>query len=135
VVASGTGLAGSAQVPAAPVFTAQQASGGKAAFQKICATCHMPDLSGNNEIPPLAGVTFMGTWDARTTKELLDYMSGAMPPGGPSLPAETYASIAAYILQSNGAVAGPDALNASTAVRIGDLKAVKPVSEGKAPSQ
>jgi hypothetical protein len=99
----------------------------------------------------------MGTWAARTTKELLDYMSGAMPPGGPSLPAETYASIAAYILQSNGAVAGPEALSASTAARIGSLTAVSPaparpatpsrgsapagstadgnVSEGKAPSR
>lgn len=106
---------------AAPVFTAQQATAGKAAFGKTCAMCHMPDLSGNNEVPQLAGMNFMSTWRARTTKDLLDYMTAAMPPGGPAQTAETYAAIAAFVLQSNGAVAGPQALTLSTTARIGDL--------------
>ena len=81
----------------------------------------MPDLSGNNEIPPLAGTAFMETWGARSTKDLFDYMSAAMPYGGPSLSAETYTSIAAYILQSNGAVAGTEALSPSTVAPIGSV--------------
>jgi len=106
---------------ASPVFTAKQADAGRTAYAENCATCHMPDLSGNNEKPPLAGETFMSTWGARSTKDLLDYMSGAMPFGGPSLDADTYLSLTAYVLQSNGALAGSVALTSSTAVRIGSL--------------
>ena len=122
LVASGVVLIGG-QAPAASVFTAQQAAAGKVAYAKNCASCHMPDLSGNNEIPPLAGEAFMGTWGTRSTKDLFDYMSAAMPYGGPSLSAETYTVIAAYVLQSNGAAAGAEALSASTAARIDSLTA------------
>ena len=48
-------------------------------------------------------------------------MLGAMPPGGPSLTAEAYASITALVLQANGAVAGTEALTASTNIRIETL--------------
>ena len=81
----------------------------------------MPDLSGNNEIPQLAGATFMGTWKGRSTKELRDYMAAAMPYGGPSLDAETYTMIAAYVLLANGAASGADALEPGTSARIGGL--------------
>jgi hypothetical protein len=81
----------------------------------------MPDLSGNAEIPPLAGQTFRGTWKTRTTKELRDYMSAAMPYGGPSLDDESYTVITAFILSTNGAVAGMEKLEASTRVPIRDL--------------
>jgi hypothetical protein len=79
----------------------------------------MPDLSGNNEVPALSGPAFIGTWRDRTTKELFDYMSTSMPPGGPALDAATYLSIAAYILQANGGAAGGDPFTASTGVPIG----------------
>ena len=85
------------------VSQAQQGAVGKAAYTKSCASCHMPDLSGNAEIPPLAGELFTSTWGARTTKELLDYISASMPYGGPSLTTEAYESITAYILEFNGA--------------------------------
>jgi S-disulfanyl-L-cysteine oxidoreductase SoxD len=103
---------------AAAVFTAQQATAGKAAFAKTCASCHMPDLSGNNEVPALAGPTFIGTWRDRTTKDLFEYMSTSMPPGGPALDTATYLSIAAYILQANGGAASGDPFTASTSVPI-----------------
>ena len=122
-VASGVVLIAGQQAPAAAVFTAQQAAAGKVAYAKNCASCHMPDLSGNNEIPPLAGEAFKGTWGTRSTEDLFDYMSAAMPYGGPSLTTETYTLIAAYILQSNGAAAGTEALSASTVARIDSLTA------------
>jgi len=121
-----TAIALRAQVASPPVFTQQQVDAGRAAYAKNCAECHMPDLSGNNEKPPLAGETFMGTWSDRTTKDLLDYMSGAMPFGGPSLEADTYLSLTAYILHSNGAAAGSAALTALTAARIGSLPCAAP---------
>jgi mono/diheme cytochrome c family protein len=116
-------VAGQASPPA--VFTIQQATAGKAGYAKNCASCHSPDLSGNGEIPALAGPAFKDTWGDRTTKEFFDYMSAAMPYGGPSLSTDAYTEIIAYILQTNGAVAGESALTASTSVQIGDL-AVSP---------
>ena len=103
------------------VFTEQQAADGRAAYAKHCASCHLPDLSGNAEIPPLAGTTFIDTWRSRTTKDLRDYMSAAMPYGGPSLDPDTYTVITAYVLQVNGAVAGDQMLGASTAVPISEV--------------
>ena len=110
-----------AEGSAAPVFTAEQATSGKAAYAKHCASCHLPDLSGNAEIPALAGKPFKDAWGARTTKDLLEYMSAAMPYGGPSLPAETYLAILAYVLEANGAAAGAQPLSGSTTVRIDSL--------------
>ena len=111
-MASGVVLA-ARQAPAASVFTAEQATAGRAAYAKHCASCHMPDLTGNTEIPPLAGTAFIDTWGTRSTKDLFDYMSEAMPYGAPSLSVESYTSIIAYILQANGGVAGANALVAS----------------------
>jgi len=121
LVTSGEVLIAGRQAPAASVFTVQQATAGKAGYAKHCASCHMPDLSGNGEISALSGPTFMETWGPRTTKQFFDYISAAMPYGQPSLTTEAYTEITAFILQSNGAVAGETALSASTAVIIGDL--------------
>ena len=125
VVASGVVLVAGREVPAAPVFTARQATAGKTAYARNCASCHMPDLSGNAEIPALAGPIFKGTWGTRTTKDLFDYMSAAMPYGGPSLSADTYTEITAYILEFNGAVAGAEALSATTVVPISSVTAAR----------
>ena len=106
------------QTPAASIFTPEQATAGKAAYGRSCAGCHMPDLGGTPDAPPLAGSRFLDTWRARTTKELFDFTSGSMPPGGSSMNAETYASILAYVLQSNGAPTGTTPLESSTVVPL-----------------
>jgi mono/diheme cytochrome c family protein len=119
VAACGAVLGADQETPAEAAFTKEQVTAGKAAFAKACASCHMPDLSGNNEVPALAGASFTSTWGARTTKELFDYMSGAMPPGGPALSVESYESIVAYVLHTNGALSGSSPLKASASVPIG----------------
>jgi alcohol dehydrogenase (cytochrome c) len=85
-------------------FAAQQQNvpAGRAAYQTNCAGCHMPDLSGRNEAPPLAGANFLSKWRTRPAADLLDYMSATMPPDAPRLPDETYRAIAAFILETNG---------------------------------
>jgi alcohol dehydrogenase (cytochrome c) len=109
-------------------FTGAQAAGGRAAYQENCAGCHLPDLAGRNEAPPLAGGNFMNTWGARTTRELLALISTTMPPGGPgTLGPDVYAQIAAFILQANGAVPGNQPLTADTSVVISS------VATGQAP--
>jgi len=107
-----------AQSQRSSVFTVAQADAGRVAYAKHCATCHMPDLTGDNERPPLVGAAFMTTWGTRSTKDFLSYMSGAMPYGAPALDADTYASLTAYILQSNGATPGAEPLTSSTDVSI-----------------
>ena len=111
------------QTQAVSVFTARQADAGRIAFETHCASCHMQDLSGNNDAPALAGANFTSTWRRRTTKELFDYVSAAMPPGGPSLSGEQYASIVARILQANGAVSGAGVFSPSTDVSLGNVVA------------
>ena len=113
-----TGVVASQKEAAAAIFTAEQATTGKAAYGRSCGACHMPDLGGTPDAPPLAGSGFLDTWRARTTKDLFDFMSGTMPPGGSSMNAETYAAILAYVLQSNGAVPGTTPLEPSTVVPL-----------------
>ncbi len=103
------------------VFTAEQAAAGKSAYARSCASCHMPDLSGSNDAPPLAGAVFAATWRARTTKDLFEYLSSSMPPGGGSLSTEAFESITAYILEANGASAGETPFRSTTAVSIENL--------------
>jgi mono/diheme cytochrome c family protein len=114
-------LARAQETPPAPVFTAEQASAGKSAFEKSCAACHMQNLTGDADAPALVGTSFMSTWRTRTTRDLLEYMSTSMPPGSSPLGAEVYTSITAYVLKSNGATAGPNALTVTTAVPIGTV--------------
>ncbi|HEX4595361.1 MAG TPA: PQQ-binding-like beta-propeller repeat protein [Bryobacteraceae bacterium] len=109
-------------------FTAAQAASGRAAYQENCSGCHLPDLAGRNEAPPLAGSNFMNTWGARTTRELLALIQTTMPPGrAGALSPETYAEIGAFILQANGASAGNQSLTANTDV------AIRSVATGRTP--
>jgi len=93
-----------AQQAAPGTYTVEQATAGRAAYQARCASCHLPDLGGRNEAPPLAGVNFQTAWRARPAAELQDYILKTMPPGGPALGPDEAASITAFILQSNGAL-------------------------------
>ena len=111
----------SGQPPPAAVFTADQAAAGRTAYQANCASCHLADLAGRNEAPPLAGVNFLNTWRNRTARDLFEYIQSTMPPQAASLPSDQYLSIVAFILQSNGASAGAQPFTGSVAVRIGTL--------------
>lgn len=121
VVASLTIVAGQQAPASTPAFTAEQAAAGRVAYARNCASCHMPDLSGNGDIPQLSGDLFLSTWRARSTKDLFDYLSATMPPEGPRQGPETYLAISAYVLQANGAATGAQALTDSTAVPLGSL--------------
>jgi len=122
VAGSAIALVAAQQQPAAQaVYTVAQAAEGQATYQANCASCHVADLGGRNEAPQLAGGDFMSTWRSRTTKDLFDYMSATMPPGGPSLSPDQYASIVAYILQQNSAQAGTTAFNGTVAAPIGAI--------------
>ena len=107
------------QQGAAGPFTAQQADEGRTAYQANCAGCHAADLSGIGNALPLAGLPFTGSWGNRTVGDLVGFMEGAMPPTNPGgLGDPTYLNITAFILQSNGARAGNQALTGNSTVGI-----------------
>ena len=101
-------------------FTSTQAAAGRTAYERSCAECHGPTLRGSAHGPELVGSNFQNTWGARTTSELLEYLQADMPPGrGGSLTSESYLTLVAYILQTNGRSAGVQALRADSVVPIG----------------
>jgi mono/diheme cytochrome c family protein len=115
--------AGGAWVRAQPpsglqVFTAEQATVGKTAFQAHCASCHAGDLGGRDDAPALKGDAFLSTWQAKPVKELFDFIQSTMPPEGGSISADDYLAIVAHTLQANGATAGAQPLTASTSTPI-----------------
>jgi alcohol dehydrogenase (cytochrome c) len=110
-----------AQQPARPgPFTAEQATAGRAIYQATCSTCHLPDLKGTFEAPPLAGVNFMNTWRNRPTSDLFTRIRNTMPISNPgSLSDQDAVNLVAFILQANGAPAGTQAFTPQTIVPIG----------------
>ncbi len=110
-----------AQQQGASAFTAQQAADGRTTYQTSCASCHLPNLAGRNEAPQLAGSNFMNTWRTRSTRDLFEYIQSTMPPTGETLSVDQYLGLTAFILESNGATAGTQALTPATAVPIGSI--------------
>jgi len=101
-------------------FTAAQASAGRAVYQTTCSRCHLSDMKGTFEAPPLAGANFMNTWRNRTASDLVTRIRNTMPITDPgSLSERDAVNLAAYILQMNGAAAGTEVLAADTLVPIG----------------
>ena len=103
-------------------FTTAQSAAGQAIYQTHCAACHLPNLSGRNEAPQLAGGNFINTWGRRSTRDLLINMQSTMPPsnrGG--LGEDAYLQLAAFILEANGAGPGPQPLQTASRAVIGTI--------------
>jgi alcohol dehydrogenase (cytochrome c) len=125
------------QQPAGP-YTAAQAAAGATVFQASCAGCHGADLAGRNDAAPLAGQQFIGAWGGRTANDLVTFIQGAMPPGAAgSLSPQAYLNVSAFILQSNGARPGTQALALGSTVSIGSVatgQAVAQLKQAPAPA-
>jgi mono/diheme cytochrome c family protein len=93
------------------IFTADQAKRGQGVYSQNCSNCHMDDLSGSGQAPPLAGDVFMANWDGRSVGDLLDTTRNTMPMNQPdSLGAQQYVDLVTYMLQANGFPTGKDEL-------------------------
>ena len=100
------------------VYMEEQAARGKVEYEYNCGTCHIHDLTGDSikDVPALAGEDFLGQWGGKTVGELLDYMVTNMPVDSRgSLPKDTYADIASYVLKVNNFPAGKDTLGSDPA--------------------
>jgi alcohol dehydrogenase (cytochrome c) len=116
-----------AQRPVPGPYNEQQAAAGRELYQAQCSGCHLPDLAGRNEAPQLAGSQFIATWGPRPIRALISYMEKTMPPGKVgSLGQEGYVNLAAFILESNGALTGDSALTAGVEISIGTVATGRP---------
>lgn len=110
-LATSARAAGPAKTANDGVYTAEQAARGKTAYGQACANCHMDDLSGSGQAPPLAGDVFLQTWEGRTLAELLEITRTTMPMNQPdSMSPQEYIDMVAFMVQANGFPAGKDEL-------------------------
>ena len=122
VLASMGLLTSAAHPPPEGAYTIDQADMGRVAYGVACSSCHLSDLGGGNEAPPLAGANFINSWRNLTTADLFNRIRATMPLNNPgSVGEQDVLNIIAFILQSNGAPAGAHSLTVTTSFPIGDL--------------
>lgn len=106
---AGASMAQEGESELSPItFTAPQAIGGGANYQRSCASCHGAELEGFSA-PQLSGPNF--SWLDRPVSQFHDYIQDMMPADAPGTLSDAQVStIIAYIAQSNGMEAGETAL-------------------------
>jgi len=83
------------------VYTNEQASRGKAAYEIYCTNCHGATLGGEDG-PPLAGSGFLRNWLEDDLYSLFRRVHDRMPAEAPgSLPEKVSIDLIAYLLQAN----------------------------------
>ena len=84
-------------------FTPDQIGRGKELYLQHCAVCHSASLGGASHGPPLVGKAFASDWNAKTSEDLVSFITAQMPPGQPNLLSSSeYRALGAYILSANG---------------------------------
>jgi len=102
-------------------YTPAQALSGQRLYSRHCSECHQGDLRGAFG-PPLAGPNFMSAWGTDTVQSLFQQIRTTMPPGAEdSLSSNDYLEIVAYILQTNGHIAGNQELQANSTLTLNTL--------------
>jgi mono/diheme cytochrome c family protein len=96
------------------VFSDEQASRGKIAYDAQCSNCH----DGGGMGPALTGDDFLAAWQNKTMRALYNRILTTMPSDAPgTLPDSEALDIVAFMMRSNGfpsgdkALATPDELN------------------------
>ncbi len=93
------------------VYSAAQAAHGKDLYSQNCSACHLDDMSGSGEAPPLAGEGFTDSWAGHSVNEFDQTVLNTMPLDNPgSLDPNDALAIVTYILQKNNFPAGTQPL-------------------------
>ena len=93
------------------VYSAEQATRGRAAYRAQCAACHAENLFGGEMAPGLKGSGFTGGWSGATLWELADFTQATMPQDAPGrMSVQELNDVIAYILQENDYPAGAEEL-------------------------
>jgi alcohol dehydrogenase (cytochrome c) len=104
------------QTPTPSAATAARATEGRSIYLSTCASCHLPDLSGRNEAPPLSGSAFLDRWAGRAG-ELAAYVQKTMPPTDPGSLADAAAETVVTFLLNPSAAASEGSAAATVDTR------------------
>lgn len=112
------------------VYTEEQAKRGEALSNKLCTSCHGPDLSGGEAGPTLVGLEFVGNWNNLTAADFFDRVHATMPADAPgTLTPQQTSDVSAYVFKLNKYPAGQTELPS-------DLAALKIIKiEGEQPAK
>jgi Cytochrome C oxidase, cbb3-type, subunit III len=84
------------------VFTAEQAKRGHSVYHAQCEVCHAEELTGGDEVSPLAGPQFLANWNGLTLGDLFERIRKTMPPNDPGkLTRDQNADVISYLLAFN----------------------------------
>jgi mono/diheme cytochrome c family protein len=112
------------------VYTEEQAKRGEAISNKLCTSCHGPELSGGEAGPTLVGLEFIGNWNTLTVADFNDRVSATMPADAPgTMTPQQTSDVAAYVFKLNKYPAGKTELPIDLAL----LKSIK--IEGELPAK
>ena len=89
------------------VYTTEQATRGEAVSNKLCTSCHGPDLSGGEAGPTLVGLEFLGNWNGLSVADFFDRVHATMPADAPgTLTPQQTSDVTAYVFRLNKFPAG-----------------------------
>ena len=104
------------------VYTEDQAKRGEATANKICTSCHGPELSGGEAGPTLVGLEFLGNWNNLTAADFFDRVQSTMPADAPgTLTPQQVSDVASYVFKLNKFPAGMTELPTDVAA-LKDIK-------------
>ena len=110
-------------------FTQEQVQLGEDLYREHCAECHLLDLGGSPEAPPLTGRDFQRAWMADTVRGLAEVICLTMPPNDRGLlePVDC-STLVAYLLRVSGTRPGESVLDAyaEAETALGPLIGVTP---------
>lgn len=112
------------------VYTDEQAKRGEEVSNKLCTSCHGPDLSGGEAGPTLVGLEFVGNWNTLTVADFFDRVHATMPADAPgTMTPQQTSDVTAYVFKLNKYPAGQTELPT-------DLAALKGIKiEGEQPAK
>ena len=85
----------------AGVYTDEQAKRGEAVSNKLCTSCHGPELSGGEAGPTLVGIEFLGNWNNLTVADFYDRVHATMPADAPgTMTPQQTTDVTAYVFTS-----------------------------------
>ena len=112
------------------VYTDEQAKRGEAISNKLCTSCHGPELSGGEAGPTLVGLEFVGNWNNLTVADFFDRVHATMPADAPgTMTPQQTSDVAAYVFKLNKYPAGKTELP----IDLAALKGIK--IEGTPPAK
>lgn len=130
ILAVGVGVAAQSTSVWSGVYTEEQAKRGEVVSNKLCTSCHGPELSGGEAGPTLVGLEFTGNWNNLTVLDFYDRTHATMPADAPGTMTPQQASdVIAYVFKLNKYPAGQTELPTDVAL----LKGIK--IEGEQPAK